>query len=160
MIAPYCEKRQMDLANALRAMALSRECDRRESILFRQGKGYFQMPAAGHECVAALAPCLEPGDYVYPYYRDRALLLAMGAPLSDVALAYFAKRDSSSQGRQMTSHFSDRRNNVVSVSSPVGLQCLPAAGTAWAIRLAGGHAVTLCLLGDVACRQGEFYEAW
>jgi 2-oxoisovalerate dehydrogenase E1 component len=155
-----CEKPQIDLAKALRAMALSRECDRRESILFRQGKGYFQMPAAGHECVAALAPCLQPGDYVYPYYRDRALLLAIGTPLSEIALSYFAKRDSSSQGRQMASHFSDRRNNVVSVASPVGLQCLPAAGTAWAMRLCGVDAVTVCLLGDAACRQGEFYEAW
>ena len=151
---------EIDLVETLRVIMLSRECDRRESILFRQGRGYFQMPAAGHECVAALAPCLQPGDYVYPYYRDRALLLAMGTPLSEIALAYFAKRDSSSQGRQMTSHFSDRRNNVVSVASPVGLQCLPAAGTAWAMRLAGGEAVTLCLLGDAACRQGEFYEAW
>jgi hypothetical protein len=35
-----------DLAQTMRAMMLSRECDRRESILFRQGKGFLAMRRA------------------------------------------------------------------------------------------------------------------
>jgi 2-oxoisovalerate dehydrogenase E1 component len=141
-------------------MAVSRECDRREGILFRQSKGHFQMPTAGHEAVAVIVQFLHSDDYIYPYYRDRALLLALGTPLSEIALSYFAKRESSSGGRQMPNHFSDRKRNVVSAASPTGLQCLPAAGTAWACRLAGTDAVTVCSIGDGAIRQGEFYEAW
>lgn len=144
----------------LAIMAQSRECDRREGILLRQGKGHFQMPAAGHEAVAVIARHLLPGDYIYPYYRDRALLLALGVPLSEFAHSYFAKADSSSQGRQMPNHFSDRARNVVSAASPTGLQCLPAAGTAWACKISGKGAVSVCLIGDSAIRQGEVYESW
>jgi 2-oxoisovalerate dehydrogenase E1 component len=144
----------------LTTMALSRECDRRESILFRQGKGYFQMPTAGHEAMAGVAEYLRPDDYVWPYYRDRALVLSLGTPLREIALSYFAKRNSSSSGRQMPNHFSDHQRNIVSAASPTGLQCLPAAGTAWACRLSGSTAVSFCCTGEAATREGEFYEAW
>lgn len=148
------------LTELLGFMLQSRECDRRESILFRQGKGYFQMPTAGHETTAAIAKHWREGDYLYPYYRDRALLLALGVPLLEVALSYFGKDRSSSRGRQLPNHFSDRARNIVSVASPTGLQCLPAAGTAWGLRMGGTDAVTICTIGDGAIRQGEFYEAW
>jgi 2-oxoisovalerate dehydrogenase E1 component len=147
-------------AALLRTMALSRECDRREGILFRQGKGYFQMPTAGHEAVAAIAPHVRSGDFVWPHYRDRALVLSLGTPLSEIALSYFAKQNSSSAGRQMPNHFSDPTRNIASVASPTGLHCLPAAGTAWASRLSRSAAVTLCCIGEASIRQGEFYEAW
>ena len=75
MIIPENGRAALADADLLAIMALSRECDRREGILFRQGKGHFQMPTAGHETVAAIALHLRPGDYVYPHYRDRALLL-------------------------------------------------------------------------------------
>jgi len=160
MIVPENGRAALADADLLAIMALSRECDRREGILFRQGKGHFQMPTAGHETVAAIAPHLRPGDYVYPHYRDRALLLALGTPLTEIALSYFAKQGSSSSGRQMPNHFSDRVRNVVSVASPTGIQCLPAAGTSWGCSLADNDGITLCLVGEAAIRQGEFYEAW
>jgi 2-oxoisovalerate dehydrogenase E1 component len=153
-------ERSVDLRELLNIMQLSRECDRREDILFKQGKGYFHMPTAGHEGIAVIANHLEPGDYVWPYYRDRALVLAMGTPLSEIARAYFAKPSSSSAGRQLPNHFSDRERNIVSVASPTALQCLPAAGTAWACRQAAEGKVTICCVGEASTRQGEFYEAW
>ncbi len=39
----------------LRLMLLSREGDRREGILLRQSKGWFQVGGTGHEALAALA---------------------------------------------------------------------------------------------------------
>src|SRR5205085_2915020 len=125
----------------LRLMALSREGDRREGILLRQGKGWFQVSGMGHEALAALADALRPDDYIFPYYRDRALMLARGISNYELALAYHAKRDSSSGGRQMPGHYSDRARNVFSVATPTGAQCLPATGAAWGIRQAGGDQV-------------------
>lgn len=140
-------------------MELSRQGDRREGILLRQSRGWFQVSGMGHEPLAALAYLLRPDDYIYPYYRDRALSLARGLSNYDLALAYFAKRDSSSGGRQMPGHYSSRELNIFSVATPTASQCIPAAGTAWGMKLAGKDSVAVCTLGDAASRQGEYYEA-
>lgn len=113
----------------------------------------------GHEAISALSACLRPDDYLFPYYRDRALMLARGLTDSDLALAYFAKRDSSSAGRQMPGHYSDRSLNIFSVCTPTGGSLLPACGTAWAMKLDGKDSICLATIGDAASRQGEFFEA-
>lgn len=143
----------------LRLMMLSREGDRREGILLRQSKGWFQVSGMGHEAMAALAPLLREDDWLFPYYRDRALMLARGMTNYEKALAYFAKRESSSGGRQMPGHYSCRRLNVFSVCTPTGGGLLPAAGAAWAMKLDGKDTICFATVGDAASRQGEFYEA-
>jgi 2-oxoisovalerate dehydrogenase E1 component len=143
----------------LHLMALSREGDRREGILMRQSKGWFQVSGMGHEALAALGYLLRPDDYLFPYYRDRALVLARGVSNYELALAYLAKRDSSSGGRQMPGHYSDRAHHIFSVATPTASQCLPATGAAWAFQMSGSDQVVVCCLGDAATRQGEFYEA-
>lgn len=150
---------KLPVRDLLRLMALAREGDRREGILLRQGKGWFQVSGMGHEALAALIYTLQPEDTLFPYYRDRAIALARGVTNYELALAYLAKRDSSSGGRQMPGHFSDRRRNLFSVATPTASQCLPAAGAAWAAKLAGEDRVVMTSLGDAATRQGEFYEA-
>lgn len=143
----------------LHLMALSREGDRREGILLRQSKGWFQVSGMGHEALAALVYALRPDDYLFPYYRDRAVALARGLTNYDLALAYLAKRDSSSGGRQMPGHYSSRALNIFSVATPTAAQCLPATGAAWAFQMAGSDQVVMTTIGDAASREGEFYEA-
>jgi 2-oxoisovalerate dehydrogenase E1 component len=143
----------------LRLMALAREGDRREGILMRQGKGWFQVSGTGHETLAALILPLRTDDYLFPYYRDRAPALAKGMTNYELALAYYARRESSSGGRQMPGHYSDRARNIFSVATPTASQCLPATGAAWAARLAHTDQVVVTTVGDAATRQGEFYEA-
>lgn len=144
----------------LRMMMVSREGDRREGILLRQSKGWFQVSGMGHEAVGAMAHLLNEDDYLFPYYRDRGLMMARGMTTKELALAYFAKRDSSSGGRQMPGHYSSRKLNVGSVCTPTGGGLLPAAGVAWAMKLDGKDNVVVATVGDAAMRQGEFYEAW
>lgn len=143
----------------LRVMMLSREGDRREGILMRQGKGWFQVPGMGHEAIAAIAYHLRPDDYLFPTYRDRALMLARGMTTREIALDFMARAGSSSDGRNMPAHYSSKKLNVFSVATPTGAQCLPAAGAAWGIKLASDNRVVVCSIGDAATRQGEFYEA-
>ena len=143
----------------LRLMMTSREGDRREGILLRQSKGWFQVSGMGHEALGALALLLEQDDYLFPYYRDRAMVLARGVSNFDLALAYFAKRESSSGGRQMPGHYSSRAHNIFSVCTLTGGGLLPACGTAWAMKFEGSHSVCIATVGDAATRQGEFYEA-
>lgn len=143
----------------LRVMELSRQGDRREGILLRQSRGWFQVAGMGHEPLAALAYLMRPDDYLFPYYRDRALALARGVTNYEMALAYFAKRDSSSGGRHMPGHFSSRALNIFSAATPTASQCIPAAGCAWGLKMDGRDSVVICTVGDAATRQGEYYEA-
>lgn len=143
----------------LRLMMLSREGDRREGILLRQSKGWFQVSGMGHEALAAMQFSLREDDWIFPYYRQRALMLARGLSNYDLALAYFAKRESSSGGRQMPGFASDRQRNVYTGCTPTGGTLLPAAGAAWAMKLSGKDSVCIANIGDAASRQGEFYEA-
>jgi len=153
------KKTDLPARQLLYLMALSREGDRREGILLRQNKGWFQVAAMGHEALAAIGFAMRPGDLLFPYYRDRPLALARGITNYELALAYLAKRDSSSGGRQMPGHFSDRERHVFSVATPTASQCIPASGAAWSIKLAGLDDVVVCTVGDASIRQGEFFEA-
>ncbi|HEY3332892.1 MAG TPA: thiamine pyrophosphate-dependent enzyme [Capsulimonadaceae bacterium] len=143
----------------LHTMILSREADKREGVLLRQGKGWLNVPSAGHEAIAALCYHLDERDYLLPIFRDRALMLARGMSLDEMALDYYAREGSSSRGRNMCSHPSSRRLNVFTTATPVGAQCLPAVGIAEGLKRSASGGVVLCVIGDAATRQGEFFEA-
>ncbi|HSZ03424.1 MAG TPA: dehydrogenase E1 component subunit alpha/beta [Terriglobales bacterium] len=172
------------LIEAYRTMYTSRRVDDREILLKRQQKIFFQISGAGHEAVGVAAGfALKSGyDWFYPYYRDRALCLALGATPHDMLLmAVGAAADPQSGGRQMPSHWSFPKFNVVTQSSPTGSQILQAVGCAEGGRYFARHPqaakksdgdyrqfkdvkfqddeVTYVSLGDGATSEGEFWEA-
>jgi 2-oxoisovalerate dehydrogenase E1 component len=171
------------LVEFYRLMALSRRMDDREILLKRQQKIYFQISGAGHEALlvgAALA--MRPGyDWFFPYYRDRALCLALGFTPADMMLqAVGAATDPASGGRQMPTHWGSRELNIVSLSAATTTQLLHAVGCAEAGRYYSLHPetaakaddyrayrdvtfhsdeVVYASVGEGSTSQGEFWEA-
>ncbi len=172
------------LLDIYRLMYLSRRIDDREIMLKRQQKIFFQISCAGHEALllAAAANLRASYDWFFPYYRDRALCLALGVTPEDMFLqAVGAAADPASGGRQMPSHWGSREHNIFTTSSPTGTQLLQAVGCAEAGQYFTRHPaadakvdgdyrefkdvqhhpdeVTFVSCGDGTTSQGEFWES-
>jgi 2-oxoisovalerate dehydrogenase E1 component len=172
------------LVEFYRLMYLSRRTDDREIVLKRQQKIFFQVSCAGHEALlVAAGMAMRPGyDWFFPYYRDRAICLALGNTVEEQLLqAVGAAEDTASGGRQMPSHWSSKKLNIVTPSSSTATQCLHAIGCAEAGRYFARHPeaaakhegdyrefkdvkfhgdeVTYVSIGEGATSQGEFWES-
>ncbi|MCJ7513946.1 MAG: thiamine pyrophosphate-dependent dehydrogenase E1 component subunit alpha [Anaerolineales bacterium] len=150
------------LLDMYRVMLLARRLDERAWVLHRQGKIAFHISGIGQEAaqVGAAFALRRGHDWVAPYYRDLALMLALGMTPRDFMLSLMGKAGEPTSGaRQMPSHWSLRSANVVSHSSPVATQACHASGIGLAIKLSGKDQVVLTTIGEGSTAQGEWYEA-
>ena len=172
------------LVEFYRLMYLSRRTDDREIVLKRQQKIFFQISCAGHEALlVAAGMAMKPGyDWFFPYYRDRAICLTLGNTVEEQLLqSVGAAEDTASGGRQMPSHWSSTKLNIVTPSSSTATQCLHAIGCAEAGRYFSQHPgaaakhdgdyrefkdvkfhgdeVVYVSIGEGSTSQGEFWES-
>lgn len=142
-------------------MLLARRLDERAWVLHRQGKIAFHISGIGHEAgqIGAVFALDRGEDWLVPYYRDLTMMLALGLTPREFMLGLLGKKgDPTSGGRQMPSHWSLRRANVVSHSSPVATQTTHAAGIGLGIKMRGDDRVVMTTVGEGSTSQGEWYE--
>jgi 2-oxoisovalerate dehydrogenase E1 component len=142
---------------------------------FKVVSKYVHATSRGHEAIQiACGLLLKPQDYLSAYYRDDALLLAIGMEPYELMLQLLAKRDDPfSGGRTYYSHPSLKRDNMPKIphqSSATGMQAIPTTGIAMGIQYLekrslidfseGQAPVVVCSLGDASITEGEIAEAF
>jgi 2-oxoisovalerate dehydrogenase E1 component alpha subunit len=150
------------LVDMYQAMLRARMVDERCWLLNRGGKAPFVISCQGQEGaqVGTVFALDRERDWFVPYYRDLAVVLALGMTAEDIFRSALGRAgDPNSGGRQMPSHFGSRRLRILSQGSSVGTQCLHAAGTALASKSRGEPVVTICYVGEGGTSQGDFHEA-
>ena len=151
---------------------------------FKLVSKYVHATSRGHEAVQiALGIQLLPQDYVFPYYRDDAMLLAFGMEPYDLMLQLLAKKeDPFSGGRAYYCHPSLKdvdKPKIPHQSSATGMQAIPSTGVAMGMQYlekqgmensildASSQAnskdkkpITVCSFGDASITEGEVAEAF
>lgn len=142
---------------------------------FRFVSKYVHAVSRGHEAVqVALGMQLLPQDYLGPYYRDDALMLAIGSSPYDLMLQLMAKRDDPfSGGRQYYCHTSLRdadKPKIPHLSAATGMQAIPMTGAAMGIAYQEAMGllpdygdqkpIVVCSFGDASITEGEVSEAF
>lgn len=142
-----------------RHMLLGRFVDERLGRLQRQGRVSFVAPSAGHEAAqVGIGHAIRPGvDWLFPYYRDVSLYMAIGLPPVELIGQSLGTLADPSRGRQMPYHASSKELNVFSVASPIASHVPPAAGAAISMKLRGTGEVVVCTFGDGATSEGDWH---
>jgi len=141
---------------------------------FKLVSKYVHATSRGHEAIqTALGMQLLPQDYAFPYYRDDAMLLALGMQPYDLMLQLLAKKeDPFSGGRTYYAHPSLKdadKPKIPHQSSATGMQAIPATGVAMGMQYKESHGLdqsneakplVVCSLGDASVTEGEISEAF
>jgi 2-oxoisovalerate dehydrogenase E1 component len=142
---------------------------------FKLVSKYVHATSRGHEVIqTAVGMQLLPQDYMFPYYRDDSMLLAIGMTPYELMLQVLAKKDDPfSAGRTYYAHPSLKdidKPKIPHQSSATGMQAIPATGVAlgfWyseaeslSTHLDGEAPVVVCSLGDASVTEGEIAEAF
>jgi len=142
---------------------------------FKHVSKYVHATSRGHEAIQiALGMQLLPQDYAFPYYRDDAMLLALGMTPYDLMLQLLAKKDDPfSAGRTYYAHPSlndEDKPKIPHQSSATGMQAIPATGVAMGMQYKELQGLddksiselpfVVCSLGDASVTEGEIAEAF
>ncbi|PZX07288.1 2-oxoisovalerate dehydrogenase E1 component alpha subunit [Psychrobacillus insolitus] len=150
-----------DVLKMFETMLMARRIDERMWLLNRAGKIPFVISCQGQEAaqVGAAFALDNTKDYIAPYYRDMGVVLHFGMTAKDLMLSAFAKaEDPNSGGRQMPGHFGQKKNRILTGSSPVTTQLPHAVGVALAAKMEKKDFISFVTLGEGSSNQGDFHE--
>ncbi|MBK8722484.1 MAG: tungsten formylmethanofuran dehydrogenase [Saprospiraceae bacterium] len=162
------------LISAFKTMSKAKAMTELYEANFKFVSKYVHATSRGHEAIQiAIGTQLTPKDFVSPYYRDDAMMLAIGMRPYEMMLQLMAKRDDPfSGGRSYYCHPSLNevdKPKIPHQSSATGMQAIPATGVAMGIQYKDKEGLTtdenqgalaVCSLGDASVTEGEIAEAF
>src|SRR5437762_4274618 len=141
---------ERDLLELYRWMVLLRTYDERSLVFHRQGRIGTYSIFWNHEAMqAGSVYALEREDWIFPSYRESAIGLLRGMPVSTV-LSWWRGHPAG--------WWNPLDYNVASICVPIGTHVPHAAGLAWGKKLKGERDCALVYFGDGATSEGAFHE--
>ncbi|KAG2232492.1 hypothetical protein INT48_007405 [Thamnidium elegans] len=123
----------------------------------RQGRISFYMTHYGEEAMIGSAAALLPEDVIFGQYREAFMLVYRGFTLDEFVNQCFSNDMDYGKGRQMPIHYGSKKLNFQTISSPLGTQIPQASGAAYALKMSGANACSLCFFGEGAASEGDFH---
>ena len=141
-------------------MLLARRIDERMWLLNRAGKSFCRFLSRTGSAQVGAAFAFDRRTRLCSAVLSRfRSCLAFGMTPKDFMLSDFAKaEDPNSGGRQMPGHFGQKKNRIVTGSSPVTTQVPHAVGIALAAKMEKKDFVTFVTFGEGSSNQGDFHE--
>jgi pyruvate dehydrogenase E1 component alpha subunit len=149
VVGPEPDLPRDQLRSLYRWMLWGRLLDERGLQLQRQGRIGVWGPMIGQEAAqAGLGLAMQPGDWIFPSYREAIALCMRGLELTEM-LAYY---------RGLYWVADPARSGVFPMQIVIGDQTLHAVGAGIGFALQGKKQVAVAAVGDGATSQGDFLE--
>src|ERR671916_959269 len=141
---------ESDFLALYRWLVLLRTYDERSVVYHRQGRIGTYAIFWNHEAMqAGSAYALDRDDWIFPSYRESAIGILRGLPISTV-LSWWRGHPAG--------WWNPLDYNVASICVPIGTHVPHAAGLAWGKKLRGERACAIVYFGDGATSEGSFHE--
>lgn len=141
------------LLELFRWMVLLRTFEERAVALNRQGRiGAFPTYWGEEATQAGALLACEDEDWVFPTYRQCAIGILRGVPMS-VILGWARGYGGSA------AWYDPREHRVAPICAGVGTHIPHAVGLAWGAKIRGDRVASLAWFGDGATSEGDFHEA-
>jgi pyruvate dehydrogenase E1 component alpha subunit len=138
------------LLDLYRSLILLRTYDERSVVYHRQGRIGTYAIFWNHEAMqAGSVHALADDDWIFPSYRESAIGLLRGMPVSTV-LSWWRGHPAG--------WWNPADYNVASICVPIATHVPHAAGLAWGKKLRGEETVAIAYFGDGATSEGAFHE--
>jgi len=148
-----------DLQVGLRNMLLTRLYDDRMQRMQRAGKTSFYIRSLGEEAVSVAAcMALQPGDMLFPSYRNQGLHISRGIPLVDLMCQALSNTRDMCKGRQLPVMYHSRPGNIFSISGNLATQFPQAVGWAMAAAIKGEDNIAAAWIGEGASAEADFHH--
>jgi 2-oxoisovalerate dehydrogenase E1 component alpha subunit len=143
-----------ELQVGLRHMLLTRLFDDRMQRTQRAGKISFYMRSLGEEAVS-VAQCmaLQPGDMLFPSYRNQGLFIARGVALVDLMCQLLSNTRDMCKGRQLPVMYHSKAGNIFSISGNLATQFPQAAA------IKGEDHLAATWTGEGSTAEADFHYA-
>src|SRR5712675_327985 len=147
-----------ELQVGLRHMLLTRLFDDRSVRMQRQGKLSFYMKSTGEEAVSVAAGmALQPGDMLFPAYRNQGLQVVRGQPLVGLMCQLLSNTRDMCKGRQLPVMYHSAQANLFSISGNLATQFPQAVGWAMAAAIKGEDNLAATWLGEGSTAEADFH---
>src|SRR6266550_1419410 len=153
---PHLEAAELQVA--LRHMLLTRLFDDRMQKIQRQGRISFYIKSTGEEAVAvAQGMALQPGDMLFPSYRQQGLHVVRGRNLVELMCQCLSNTHDMCKGRQMPIMYHWGNGNIFTISGNLATQFPQAVGWAMAAAIKGEDRIAASWIGEGSSAEADFH---